>query len=243
MCSHALDALNVSKIVYDFLFGFFVGYFLLSSFSWINLFSYPRITRNKKRNLMTVTARFYLVCLAVEKKIVAFSETAVLFLKHRAGERAIPNSRFQIPDSKTKSKIENMTLDRKWEKFRGGPALSKQEQGIRVTINRKGLIYLSAKMHQALGQPKAVALYYSREDDSIAVQPAYERFIEHFQLSKMGSGYVLRASTFCRHYNIRVPNTERFLRPDLDNEGNLILNLRETVTVGGISRTRRKVVI
>lgn len=131
-----------------------------------------------------------------------------------------------------------MTLDKKWEKFRGGPAVNKSVAAIRVTINRKGIIYLSSKIYQAMGNPKAVALYYSRDDDAIAVQPAYERFIEHFQVVKLGTGWGVRASTFCRHYQIRVPNTERFLRPDLDNEGNLILNLRETVTVGGIVRKK-----
>jgi len=127
-----------------------------------------------------------------------------------------------------------MTLDRKWEKFKGGPAVNKAEQSIRVTINRKGLIYLSSKMYQALGNPKAVALYYSREDDAIAVESAYPRFVENFQVVKKQGGWAVHASTFCRHYNIRVPNTERFLRPDITNEGQLILNLKETVTVGGI---------
>ena len=126
-----------------------------------------------------------------------------------------------------------MTLDRKWEKFRGGPK-SAEANAVRVTLNRHGLIYMNAKMYQAMGQPKAVALYYSREDDAIAVQPAYERFVEHFMVVKKQDGWAIHASTFCRHYSIRVPKTERFLRPDLDNEGNLILNLRETVTVGGI---------
>ena len=124
-----------------------------------------------------------------------------------------------------------MTLDRKWEKFKGGP-LAGAANMPRVTINRKGLIYMNARMYAAFGRPKAVALYYSREDDAIAVQPAYERFAEHFQVVRKQMGWAVHASTFCRHYRIRVPDTERFIRPDLDNEGILILNLRETVAVG-----------
>lgn len=131
-----------------------------------------------------------------------------------------------------------MTLDRKWEKFRGGAAGKASAEAVRVTINRKGQIYLNAKAYQVFGRPKAVALYYSRENDSIAVQPAYERFAEHFQVVKKQNGWAIHASTFCRHYKVRVPNTERFVRPDVDNEGNLILNLRETITVGGILRER-----
>ena len=132
-----------------------------------------------------------------------------------------------------------MALDRKWEKFQGGPARSAADQ-VRVTINRKGLIYLNTKAYEALGRPKAVVLFYNREDDQIAIQPAYERFVEHFLIVKKQMGWAVHASTFCRHFRIRIPNTERFLRPDLTNEGQLILNLRETVTVGGIDRTRRQ---
>ena len=130
-----------------------------------------------------------------------------------------------------------MTLDRKWEKFKGGPRAKSSEE-VRVTLNRKGLIYMNPKAHQCLGSPKAVALYYSREDDSIAVEPGYPRFAENFHVVKKQMGWAVHASTFCRHYNIRIPNTERFLRPDLTNEGQLILNLRETVTVGGIVKRK-----
>lgn len=130
-----------------------------------------------------------------------------------------------------------MVLDRKWEKFKGGP-LERSGEALRVTVNRKGLIYMNAKAYQVIGSPKAVALYYSREDDAIAVEPAYERFVEHFKVVKKQNGWVVHASTFCRHYRINIPNTERFLRPDMTNEGQLILNLKETVTVGGIVRKR-----
>ncbi len=131
-----------------------------------------------------------------------------------------------------------MTLDRKWEKFKGGQfAVGGGE--VRVTLNRKGLIYMNAKAYQCLGSPKAVALYYSREDDTIAVEPAYARFAEHFQVVKKQTGWAIHASTFCRHYRIRIPDTERFLRPEVTNEGQLILNLKETVTVGGIVKGSR----
>ena len=126
-----------------------------------------------------------------------------------------------------------MSLERKWEKFRGGP-LAKGTDVLRVTLNRNGLIHMNAKAHQVLGSPKAVAIYYNREDDAIAVEPAYPRFVEHFKVVKKQNGWAIHASTFCRHFNIRIPNTERFIRPDLTNEGQLILELRETVTVGGI---------
>jgi hypothetical protein len=125
-----------------------------------------------------------------------------------------------------------MTLDRKFEKFNGGPP-HRGSPDLRATINNRGLIYLNAKLYETFGRPKAVALYYSREDDTIAIEPAYERFAQNFQVVKSQYGWSIHASTFCRHYRIRVPTTQRFVRPEITGEGQLILNLRETVTVGG----------
>ncbi len=130
-----------------------------------------------------------------------------------------------------------MSLERKWEKFRGGPA-ARLGNALepRITINSKGLIYFNGWAYKMFGSPKAVALYYSREDDSIAIEPAYPRFSENFLVVKKQMGWAVHGSTFCRHYGIRIPTTERFLRPDLTNEGQLILNLRETVTVGQVKK-------
>ena len=130
-----------------------------------------------------------------------------------------------------------MALGRRWEKFNGGPA-NKSSEAVRVTINRRGMIYMNRRAFEVFGRPKAVAIYYSREDDAIALERAYERFKENFPVVKKQMGYAVHASTFCRHYNIRVPKTQRFIRPNLTDEGQLILNLRETVTAGGMVRKK-----
>ena len=130
-----------------------------------------------------------------------------------------------------------MALGRSWEKFKGGPA-NKGSEAVRVTINRRGMIYMNRRAFEVFGRPKAVAIYYSREEDAIALERAYERFKENFPVVKKQMGYAVHASTFCRHYNIRVPKTQRFIRPNLTDEGQLILNLRETVTAGGMVRKK-----
>jgi uncharacterized NAD(P)/FAD-binding protein YdhS len=100
---------------------------------------------------------------------------------------------------------------------------------------------MNARAYQAFGRPKAVAIYYCREDDSIALEPAYPRFIQNFPVVQKQNGWGVHASSFCRHYRIRIPTTVRFLRPEVTNEGQMILALRETVTVGGVQRTKTKV--
>ena len=80
-----------------------------------------------------------------------------------------------------------MALGRSWEKFNGGPA-NKSSEAVRVTINKRGMIYMNRRAFEAFGRPKAVALYYSREEDSIALESAYERFKENFPVVKKQMG-------------------------------------------------------
>ncbi len=131
-----------------------------------------------------------------------------------------------------------MSLDRQWEKFRGGPTASSAER-IRVTLNREGLIYMNAKAYAAFGRPKAVAIYYNRETDAIALEPAHHRFEENFQVINRQNGWVIHASPFIVHHRIRIDGTERFIRPEITQEGQMTLNLRETVSVTRINRGAR----
>lgn len=132
-----------------------------------------------------------------------------------------------------------MTLDKEWIKFSGGPHLHSRQE-VRVTINFKGLIYFNQKAYDVFGRPKAVAIYYNPGLDAIALEPAYERFAQNFKFEKKQVGWAIHAATFCRHHKIRIPNTERFIHPDITKDGHMILNLRETVTVGGIATKKKK---
>lgn len=128
-----------------------------------------------------------------------------------------------------------MMQGREWEKFRGGPAAPAGGM-IRVTLNRKGLIYMNAKAYQMMGKPKAVAIYYNRKEDMMALEPGSPRQAENFHVTKKQNGWSIHAASFCRHFGIRVHSTERFLRPGITESGQMILNLRETVSVGGIEK-------
>jgi len=48
----------------------------------------------------------------------------------------------------------------------------------------------------------------------------------------------INASPFCKHFNIRLDSTQRFLKPDL-RDGRLHLKLSETVTVRQIRRKKK----
>lgn len=125
-----------------------------------------------------------------------------------------------------------MALEKKWEKFDGGPMAAPGRAGARVTINKNGLIYMNAKAYDLLGRPEAVEIYYCREDDAIALEPAPARTERNFIVRKRQNGWAIHASTFCRHYRVRVATTEQFLRPERTADGHMILSMRSTFTVG-----------
>lgn len=102
-----------------------------------------------------------------------------------------------------------------------------------MTIRHRGDIYLNKFAWNVLGKPKAVALYYNRERDEIAIEPADPRRRENFPVRERLAGYRIVAGNFCQHFRIRRDHakTERFVNPDIDKEGILHLDLRNTVTI------------
>ncbi|MEP6848363.1 MAG: hypothetical protein ABI999_05865 [Acidobacteriota bacterium] len=127
-------------------------------------------------------------------------------------------------------------LDRKFEKFMGGPTVP-PETRVHVSIDGRGVITMNATAFRLLGKPKAVYLHFSRADDTIAIEPVdSDRFPAAFPLRPNGTARYLNSAPFCRHFNIRLDTTHRFITPDL-RDGALHLKLRETVT---IRRERKK---
>lgn len=117
--------------------------------------------------------------------------------------------------------------NREWEKFYGGP-LDGYDERVYVTINRKSQIYMNRHTYHLLGSPKHVTFYFSRRRDAIMIVPSHLETVEHFPVKQKQVGYVILASPFCRHYNIRINGTLQFIRPDIDNQ-KLKLDLTQTI--------------
>jgi hypothetical protein len=134
-----------------------------------------------------------------------------------------------------------MPLDRDWEKFNGGPNLAIQNR-IHITMNKAGLIYMNGNARRMMGAPEAVQLFFNRKKDSIALKPAHARLKDVFPLRKQktSSSFRIHANSFCANFGIKLDGVERFVDPDIDNEGILHLDLSTTVKVSGTRRNRRK---
>lgn len=130
-----------------------------------------------------------------------------------------------------------MMITGKLEKFTGGPTPSAHDR-LHITINRGGMIRLNMNAWRLIGKPPAVYLFYSREDHIIGIEPVHSFHMPTaFPLKEISNGRRIQASPFCKHFGIRIDTTERFVRPELSNDGKLLLlKLTETVTVKQVRR-------
>jgi len=124
-----------------------------------------------------------------------------------------------------------------WEKFNGGPT-PPPDKRVHVTLSAKGVILFNRNAFKLLGSPRAACLYFNKADSKIGVSSAHPQYAGAFPVRDKGHYFLINAIPFCRHYGIRVDRTQQFVRPDIDNDGILHLDLTTTVTVGRVTRKR-----
>ncbi len=79
--------------------------------------------------------------------------------------------------------------------------------------------------YKRLGKPKAAVLLFNRRHNVIGVSPAHAELEDAFPIRHKLGNWVIHASSFCQHYGIKVEKTQVFLRPDIDEDGVLRLDL------------------
>ncbi len=128
-------------------------------------------------------------------------------------------------------------LDRKFEKFLGGPT-QPPETRVHVSMDGRGVITFNATCYKLLGKPKAVYLHFSRAGDMIAIEPVDSfRLPAAFPLKPNGTAWYLNSAPFSRHFGISLDSTQRFISPEF-RDGALHLKLSETVTIRRKRRPR-----
>ncbi len=135
----------------------------------------------------------------------------------------------------------NNPIEREFEKYRGGPTEDLKVR-VHVSLAPNGRMILNRKTYKLIGQPPAVYLYYSRVTDTIAVEPVLSPQLAEALpvLQQKTTSVRVNAAPFCRHFNIRLPATSRFIRTEVRN-GRLMLKLSETVNVTTAMKGRKRV--
>ena len=120
-------------------------------------------------------------------------------------------------------------MKRQWElctvDVRGGRWI-----GFYATMDKKGQIYINGNAAKALGDPERFELYYDRATNSIGIKPSntLSKFSQKGSAHGPRGGKRIRAFRLLRQFQINMDASVRFLRPEIDDDGMLVLDLRQT---------------
>jgi len=95
-------------------------------------------------------------------------------------------------------------------------------------MNRKGEIALNKVAYKRLGEPTAFLIYYNRPNNMVALKPTAAAIKNAYPVRKQGrrGGRVIRAFRLLTEFGIKLPDTVEFPEPEIDQDGQLILDLR-----------------
>ena len=119
-----------------------------------------------------------------------------------------------------------------FDEFEQGPIEARGSQ-VNITINTRGHFYLNRKAILAMGESDAVVLFFDRGRKTIGMQRSPINRKNAFRIVSRSkttpeSGRMIYASNFFSHYQIMPPATIRFAAPQVNKDGMLILDLKET---------------
>ena len=123
---------------------------------------------------------------------------------------------------------------KRWEEFQVGPRDVSAE--MHVTLNPKGEIVIGAAAFERFGRPEQAVLLYDLDNKLIGILPANTRAKNAYPLQapkdERQRHRLIRANRFCKHHGITVPATMAFNKAEIDEEGVLVLPLRNMRVVG-----------
>ncbi len=114
----------------------------------------------------------------------------------------------------------------KWNVLPRGDAA--RWSGMYVTMNSIGKIALSRTTHERFGSPAAVLIMYDPMRSLLALRPAALEEQNAYPLRRYGTcrGRIIRAYRLVTEFGIQPAETIEFIQPKIDNDGQLVLDLR-----------------
>jgi len=128
---------------------------------------------------------------------------------------------------------ENVNVRRNWELCPRGAEESRWTS-MYASLNTYGDIIISRVTHELLGKPEAYQLLFDRERDVIGLRPARIGVASHaFPARTRGrhGGQRIRGHKMIREFGIYLDATRVFHRCQMDNQGVLILDLKDSRTI------------
>ena len=97
-----------------------------------------------------------------------------------------------------------------------------------VSLNKKGWFNIGQKTHQRMGSPAYYLIKLDEENNLIGLEPAVSEMKNAYPVSgfRDRGSKVIRAFRLSTEWGIRPPDTIEFIKPRIDPDGVLILNMR-----------------
>ena len=111
-----------------------------------------------------------------------------------------------------------------------------------VTLNPRGDFVINLRTFEHLNEPEAVELLFDRNRDEIGIKPSTvdrpNAILVHTRHSRYNK--VFRSLPFLRLHGILLESTVQFPKAFIDEEGILVLGLRDRVAAGHMPRKNGK---
>ena len=116
-----------------------------------------------------------------------------------------------------------------WKEIKKGDVVP-GAAGLYASLNPKGNIVINLATHERMGSPEAVNLLFDAVNNRIGLKPTSAALRNAFRLHRHGRGLRRRvwALKLVREVGIAVRETIEFQNPEIDQDGILILDLRDT---------------
>lgn len=131
-----------------------------------------------------------------------------------------------------------------WRQLRRGDT-SPRAAGYYATMNRWGVIMINKTTHERMDAPEAVHILYDAVNNRIGLKLTSRALRDAYPLAARADrgGRYLRAFRLLSELGIELPATVEFQKVEIDQDGVLILDLRQTRVSGraeGWVRARAK---
>lgn len=118
------------------------------------------------------------------------------------------------------------SMEAKWAILPRGDAA--RWSGMYVTLNPVGKLALSRTTHERFGAPEAVLIIYDPLNSRLGLRPVAPETQNAYPVRKYGNhgGRIIRAYRLLTEFGIQPQETIEFQQPKIDNDGQLILDLK-----------------
>lgn len=117
-----------------------------------------------------------------------------------------------------------------WNEVPKGDVPANSAAQFSVTMNPRGQIMMSLRTWRNLGEPKAVQVLFDNINSRIGLKPAAPTARNAYRVGPVGpsGGKQIRALRLITEWRIDLPHTVKFVNPETDEDGILMLDLRTT---------------